>query len=51
MYTPKQQTENPTSTASHTTQGHQKEALRIVKHYVSEEYVRRKKNTPKRQTS
>ena len=46
LYTPKQQTEIHTSTASH-----QKEALRIAKHYVSEEYVPKKKNTPERQTS
>ena len=57
LYTPKQQTENPTSTASHTStasdtiQSHQKEALRIAKHYVSEEYVPKEKNTTKRQTS
>ena len=48
LYTPKQQTENYNSTSSHTIQSHQKEALRIAKHYVSEEYVQKKKNTPKR---
>ena len=29
----------------------QKEALHIAKHHISEEYVQKKKNIPKRQTS
>ena len=50
LYTQNQQTRNHTSTASHTIiQEHKKDALHIVKHYVSEEYVQKKKNIPKRQ--
>ena len=51
VYIQRQQTENHTSIVSHTTHVHQKEVLRIAKPYVSEEYVRKKQNTSKRQIS